>query len=322
MSIKMEGSIAAFSPCNYRFVTGGYKRGFSFEEQLDIASKMKGIGALPVLVDENAMDPLKMKRMFEERGLQVGTVCVDTYTTAKWKNGTLSHRDKGMRGEMVENTKRAMDYCKECGGVDVMLWLAHDGYDYPFEDDYAVRWGYLVETLREAAGYRPDVNLTIEYKRSEPRTYQYVSDIGKSLLLCNEVGLPNMGVIIDIGHALLGGENPAESVALASRFKKLFHVHLNDNYRRADDDLIVGTVHFWETLEFFYRLNQAGYDGWYIIVIYPGRLDGIRASEEFVARANQMMEIAKALPADEIKAMQEENDTIGLLELVRKTALR
>lgn len=58
-------------------------------------------------------------------------------------------------------------------------------------------------------------------------------------------------------------ENPAETVALLKRYgDKLFHVHMNDNYRYWDDDMIVGSVHTIETLEFFYWLQRTGYDGW------------------------------------------------------------
>ncbi len=103
----------------------------------------------------------------------------------------------------------------------------------------------MVEGLREAASYRRDVNLTIEYKTKEPRTYQYISNAAKSLLLCEEIGATNLGVVLDLGHSLFAGENPAESVALLERYKRLFHVHLNDNYRSWDDDLLLGSVHFW-----------------------------------------------------------------------------
>lgn len=322
MSIKIEASLAAFSPCNDRFVPEGYKEGLALEEQLKIISKIDGIDALPMLYDDKSMAPDKMKVLLGGYGLQVGTVCADNYTTAKWKHGSLASRDKNIRKEIVKRTQDAMDYCAACGGVDTMLWLAHDGYDYPFEDDYMVRWGYIAECLHEIASYRSDINLTIEYKKSEPRSYQYISNISKSLLMCEEVGLPNLGVIIDIGHALFGGENPAESVALANKYGRLFHIHLNDNYRQADDDLILGTVHLWETLEFFYQLDTVGYDGWYVIDIWPGRVDGIAASQEFVDRSNALMNIAQSLPKEQIKKMQADNDSIGLLKLIRERTLR
>jgi xylose isomerase len=55
----------------------------------------------------------------------------------------------------------------------------------------------------------------------------------------------------------------AEAVALLKRFgNRLMHLHLNDNYRATDDDMIPGSVHTLEWVEFFYWLDRTGYDGW------------------------------------------------------------
>ena len=68
---------------------------------------------------------------------------------------------------------------------------------------------------------------------------------------------------MDIGHAFVAYENAADAVALFKQNgDKLIHVHMNDNYRLWDDDMMVGSVHFIEYLEFFYRLKRRGYDGW------------------------------------------------------------
>lgn len=320
--MKIEASIAAFTPCNDRFVTGGYKEAVPFEKQCEIISGIENIAALPLLYDDKAQDPVLLRKFLAGFGLRAGTICPDNYTTAHWKDGSLANRDPRKRREIISRCKDAMDYCVAVGGVDVMLWLAHDGYDYPFEDEYATRWDYIAECLHEIASYRSDVNVTIEYKKNEPRTYQYIADVGKALLMCEQVGLKNLGVIIDYGHALFGGENPAESVALVHKFKRLFHIHLNDNYRRADDDLILGSVSLWETLEFFYQLDSVGYDGWYVMDIYPGRIDGSAATKEFVARALGLLKMARSLPKAEITRMKAENNVCGLLKLLREYTLK
>ena len=61
--------------------------------------------------------------------------------------------------------------------------------------------------------------------------------------------------------------------------EKLKQVHLNDNYRDWDHDLIPGSVTVWEHIEFFYWLQKLGYDGWYSLDIFPYREDGIEAVE-------------------------------------------
>lgn len=320
--MKIEAGTAPFACLGDRFVPGGYMKGLEPERQFEEVVKTKGLTGVCYMFPNEQPDPVKLKKRMEEFNLKVGTICPDTYTTAYWKNGTLTNRDPKLRKEIIKTIKDSMDYCHEAGGADILLWLAHDGYDYMFEDDYRVRWDYLVDGLKEVASYRNDVKVTIEYKTKEPRTYQYISNVGKSLLLCNEVGAANFGVVLDIGHALFAGENPAESVALLDKYKRLFHVHLNDNYRSWDDDLLLGSIHFWETLEFFFWLNKVGYDGWFTIDIWPTRTDGRKSLDESIERANLFMSLAKSLPYDEIKKMQHSNSTMDIMKLLREHVLK
>lgn len=112
--------------------------------------------------------------------------------------------------------------------------------------------------------------LGIEYKIKEPRTHLYIGTIGKTLLLLEKVNRNNVGVILDVGHSLYGYENMAESSALCKFFgDKLFHLHLNDNYRYWDDDMMVASVHIPEYLELIYWLKKVHYKGWYSLDIFP-----------------------------------------------------
>ena len=320
--MRIEAGPAPFSCIGDRFVSGGYTIGLDQNRQLEELVKIDGLSGIPFMFPNDFPDPVKLKEKVRGFNLNVGTICPDTYTSSHWKNGTLTSRDPKLRKESIKLIKDSMDYCYEAGGADILLWLAHDGYDYIFEDDYSTRWSYLVDGLKEAAEYRRDVNLAIEYKTKEPRTYQYISNVGKSLLLCEEIQAANLGVVLDLGHSLFAGENPAESVALLDRYKRLFHVHLNDNYRSWDDDLLLGSVHLWETLEFFFWLDKIGYDGWYVIDIWPTRTDGKKSLQESVNRAEKFMELAKNLPYDELKKMQDDNNTMDIMELLRKQVLK
>ena len=251
--MKIEASRSAFSSCNDRFMKN-YKQDVPLEKQLEILQSIEHVNAIPVTYERD-VDPIKRKEMMAGFGIAPGTIVVNTYSEARIAGGTLSNRDPAIRAEFTQKAKEAMDFCKAIGGVDVMLWLGHDGFDYPFEDDYNTRYGWLAENLHEIASYRSDVKVTIEYKAADPRISQYISNAPKALALCNEVNLPNLGVILDYGHALIAGENPAESAALLNRYNRLFHIHLSDNYCKTDDDMLIGGITLWRTLEFFYQLQ-------------------------------------------------------------------
>ena len=36
-----------------------------------------------------------------------------------------------------------------------------DGHDYPFQVDHVSAWDHFIDTVREAASYRPDVRLSL-----------------------------------------------------------------------------------------------------------------------------------------------------------------
>ena len=89
------------------------------------------------------------------------------------------------------------------------------------------------------------------------------------------------------------------------RHKKLFQVHLNDNYKNADPDMIFGTVNFWENLEFMYYLIQTDFDGWCsvdIIANRENREDSFRACvrliEKYYEMAGRLVENKDVLQAN------------------------
>jgi xylose isomerase len=118
--------------------------------------------------------------------------------------------------------------------------------------------------------------VSLEYKLSEPRVRVVLGDVGKSLYACTQVGRPNVGVTIDMGHALYAGECVAESLALLTSAGRLFHVHGNDNPRNWDWDLIPGSVNLWDLIETTYYLRRSGYSGWISFDVFPARLDPVQ----------------------------------------------
>ncbi len=348
--LKVETSAAAWSPCPDRFVTEGYRSNCSWgKDALDQLTKVNGLtgigvgwGSLssknPEMTDSKFINGGYISRdawplapvedldwLFnycKEKNLGIGTIAPDTYQSPIFKNGTLMNRDPAIRRLFIEHMKQGLDLAATIPGCDVLVWLAHDGYDYPFEDDYRVRWAWLIEGLQEICEYNKNVKVTIEYKAKEPRTRQYISDYGKSLLICKETKADNLGVVVDIGHSLFAGENPSEAVDIVSYYGKLNHIHMNDNYRSWDDDLFPGAIHFWETLEMFYVLNKYNYDGWYNMDVWPTRVDGHKIVQEGIDRIYMFDRLAKTLPIETITKMQAENDTIGVQKLVRELTIK
>jgi xylose isomerase len=125
------------------------------------------------------------------------------------------------------------------------------------------QWRWLREGIAEGAQHRSDVRLSVEYKINESRNYCILADSGRALHLCHQVGLDNVGITYDVGHALVAREAPAATASLVADAGKLFYMHFNDNARDWDWDMIPGSVNVWDLLETLYFLDRAGWEGWF-----------------------------------------------------------
>ena len=212
-----------------------------------------------------------------------------------------------------------MDVIKELDSDLINIWPGQDGHDYVFQSDYIKSWGYIIEGINKCAEYREDVKLSIEYKPKEPRTHSFISTIGKTIALLNKINKDNVGITIDVGHALYAYENVAESVSLCKLHgKELFLLHLNDNYRYWDDDMMVGSVHIPEYIELIYWLIKTDYKGWYSLDIFPYRENGIRAAEESIEWLKSMIEAVDKLDKEEVETIIGNGDATRSTKMLRE----
>ena len=279
MKLNVDAHLWCLGTYAERYVPGGYFEEMNVDEQLDVMSKIKGLTGLftfyPVAPLPN--DPDKLVKKIGNYGLKVSNMAVECWGDRKWKHGSFCTNDEKIRKEAVKIFKEAIDFGKAVNAGSVLLWPAHDGYDYVFQVDYVESWKYMVETVREIGEYAKDMKIAIEAKLKDPRQKQYIGDTGKAMAFVNEVGLKNVGCALDIGHALVASEGIAESVALLDYWGKLFQIHINENYKDADPDMIFGAVNFWEILEFYYHLNKTKYEGWCAIDIISPRDDRVKS---------------------------------------------
>ncbi|NLE43519.1 MAG: TIM barrel protein [Chloroflexi bacterium] len=294
----------------------------SIDDRLDALGGIPGLDGVEVHWPVDFEDPVALKEKLDARALGVSAVAVDLFSAPEWRHGALVSSDEGIRQRAISLSKEALDAAATLGAETVTLWPACEGYDYPFQVDYGVLWDRLTSAVREISMHRSDVRVGVEYKLEQPMYRSLVSTVGKALLLCQDVGLDNLGVVIDCGHALIAHENLAESIAFLNRYDRLFHVHLNDNYRMWDHDMIPATVHLWETLEALFSLGQVGYHGWINFDIYSPRDDPVRACERTIKNARTLLAIADNLDRQRIQQLQESRDLAGIIDLLWDNVIR
>ena len=322
---KYSVSLGTFASCADRFLVSGYHEELSLEQMMQMIARVEGAVGLELdypFMEPAVDDPAVLQKLLDRTGLELCAIEIDHYSSEKWKYGALTSEDKNIRRDAVEVSKRGIDAALELGSTQINLWLGHDGYDYPMEADYSAYWDRTMDGIREIAEHSPDCRVCLEYKVKEPRVHSLMSTVGKTLLVANTVGLDNVGVNIDTGHALMGFENLADSMALCHRFGKLFYLHWNDNCRDWDHDMIVGSVHLWETLEALYWLDKLGYRGWHSLDIYPYRQNALEAANESIRNLKKLTAIARSLDEKKIAAMRASNDVTGILKYLREMTIK
>ena len=227
------------------------------------AAKVDGLNC----VDFNFPDHLEgfddqdlVKRM-GDLGVSLNGYAMRYYDDDAYKLGAFTHPDPHIRRAAIDLTKRGLDSLARVGGNLMTLWMGQDGFDYSFQADYSRLWDQTVEAMQEVAEHNPQIDISIEYKPNEPRSFSLMPDVATTLLAIRDIGRRNLGVTLDFAHVLYADEMPAYAAALVAKHSRLLGVHLNDGYGKRDDGLMVGTVHPIQTLELIYTLEDAGYHG-------------------------------------------------------------
>jgi xylose isomerase len=235
-----------------------------------------------------------------------------------YRFGQFSNPDKALRRRAIDFAKRTADICGELGARFMCYWPAQDGYDYPFQADYARRWDHLAEGLAEWADHNPSQKIVVEYKAYDPRSHILLPNVGQTVALLNEINRPNLGINIETGHALIMNEGLAETFAFAMRYGRLFHTHWNDNSKMYDDDAIVGMVNLWETVELLFWLEELGYDGWFGLDLFPYREMPEDAVAQSIANLRMGYEMLDRVDRQELRACFQSSDAIRIAQLQRK----
>jgi len=324
--IKFAAALPAFSPGGDRFVPDGYGQKRSIQEMFAVAKTIEDLEGVELVgnwhVNDENID--QIKQLSIDTGIRIIDIVVDIWSTAKWAQGALTSHNSKLRKEAITEVKKNIDWAAELECPLINIWPAQDGFDYPFSANYDKVWSYLIESLSEVMEYQKKVKkvrVGIEPKIKEPRKFSFVSTIGKTLLLINEVNNPDLGIVLDVGHALCAYENMAMSAVLAQRADKLFHIHLNDNYRSWDDDMYPASIHTIEYLELLYWLEKIKYDGYYSLDINPYREDSVQVVRESFAWILGLRRILDKIGYETIAQKIEKGDHVEVVSLIRQMML-
>ncbi len=283
-----------------------YKPERALEEKFSQALQVEGLNGLELCYPADFSDPALLKKLLADSGFGVPAVNVRSRRTGKWLRGSFTSQSAVERAEVVSDFKRAIDLTLEVGARRITTCPLNDGHDTVFEMNYFDAYRFAEETFAQICAHQPDVKVCIEYKWIDPRTRCLLASAGETAAFCQSVSAPNLGATLDIGHALLAGERPAQSIALLKRAGRLFYVHLNDNDRNWDWDMIPGAFHFWEFIEFLYYLKEAGYtDDWYAYDVFSKEIDTVETFNTVTALTRKLEAMADRIDRQEMAGLLE-----------------
>lgn len=322
--LRFSANINTFNAGADRYVLSGYGDRYPTDELIQMATKVEGLSGVELVgtwhVNDHNVE--QIRHQVADAGLVVTCVTPDIWASPQWGRGSFTSNDPKIRRAAIQEVKKSMEWARQLDCEVIDLWFGQDGYDYPFQGNFITAWDRIIEGVIECAEHVPEVKIVLEYKPKEPRTHCYIATVGKTLLLIEKVNRPNVGAMIDVGHALMGYETSAESAALLQHFgNKLFYMHFNDNWRLWDDDMTVGSVHTIETLELLYWLDRMNYTGWYALDIFPYRENGMRAAQESIRWIQGLQALLDKIGRERFDNVIAASDSMEASALLREALL-
>lgn len=268
--------------------------------------------------NETETEISELKEILEQNSLHVSCVNTWLYGQIKWSNGSFTSRDQKTNQEARKHTMDAIDYARKLNAECVGLWLGQDGHDYAFQADYSLQWKQMLEAMRFIADEASDIKIALEPKKCEPRNHLVLDTTYTALLMCLEADRNNLGLTLDLGHALYAGEAMGKSITLCDHYNRLFNIHINDNRRNWDDDMIFGSIHLMEHLEAVYLLKKLKYKDYVSVDIFPYRENQFEAVAESIQYFKVFNDIIDLIGMQKIAEIIASGNPIEFMKLLRE----
>jgi xylose isomerase len=316
---KFGAGIWHFATYVDRYATDGYGPPRGLIEMIDLAGQVEDLSVVDINYPfaDSSLSLDEVEAALERNKLSVIGITPEIYTR-RFAKGAFTNPDPGVRRLAHDMINDAADVVRRFGASYVKLWPGQDGWDYPFQVDHQALWKASIEGVGTLASENSDLKFVIEYKPREPRVHMSYDSVARTLLGIEKIGLPNVGILLDFGHSLYGGESPADAAQLAIDYGRLFGMDVNDNFRSWDDDLIAGSVHPIELFEFFYTLRKNNWEGVWQLDQFPFREDAVAAANSAIDFLKAVERALDKLDFDAMRAAQARHDAVTALKLARE----
>jgi xylose isomerase len=319
LDLKFSAGVWFFSPSGGRF-HDRYTPPMSMEEIFEKAQGLmkyglKGLEAhYPNEIGEDNID--LWKKFLKDSGMRLVGIAANIFYESRFKFGALSSPLPEVRRVAIERVKETLRLVKELDCDFAIIWPGIDGYENNFGIDFQAMRARFAEGIAEAMDAVPGVRVAFEPKPYEPRGKIIYGTTSEGILLALRVesllkSSPNRELLEEghslvtlnpeMGHILMGYEDPPYAYSLAMEYGKLAHTHWNSqplgNY---DQDLNVGVISPELAEATLYVMKMHGYRGYFGIDINPERMPVERAIINCIDAIKAMNDRIEALDHEKI----------------------
>lgn len=307
--------------CSDRYMTSGYGQKFEIKELFERVASIEGVTGVEYIGNWHVSDKTigllcDLRKQYNFKSV---AIIPDHFGSKIWAKGAFTSPDPEVRKAAVKETLHTAELGRELECPMMSIWNGQDGYDYPLQADYVNAHKWLADGIAECADAMPDIKFSLEYKPKEPRNHSFLANVWTTIALIGELKKDNVGVTIDVGHSLEAYENVSEAICAAMTRGRMFHFHMNDNWRLWDDDMICGSVHTVEFIEMFYWLKKLNYTGYISTDQYPYRENSRDAVEQTVKWMQTFEKVANGLDMARMQKILDENDAVKSTEYMRES---
>ena len=319
LDLKFSAGVWFFSPSGSRF-HDRYTPSMSIEEIFEKAQSLKKYGLkgleahYPNEIGEDNID--LWKNFLKDSGMKLVGIAANIFYESRFKFGALSSPLPEIRKVAIERVKETLRLVKELDCDFAIIWPGIDGYENNFGIDFQAMRARFAEGIAEAMDAVPGVRIAFEPKPYEPRGKIIYGTTSEGILLALKVesllkSSPNRELLEEghslvtlnpeMGHILMGYEDPPYAYSLAMEYGKLAHTHWNSqplgNY---DQDLNVGVISPELAEATLYVMKMHGYRGYFGIDINPERMPVERAIINCIDAIKAMNDRIEALDHEKI----------------------
>ncbi len=325
--LRNSVGVWAFGPAVTRFVPPGYHPEAADEPMVDKTRRVAG--GLSDLLDGleyhypsevNEENVEEILSTLKEHGMDLPVVAAGIHPDPTYALGAFINPDDGLRRQGIDTLRRGIDLASEIG-ANFIIWPGAEGYNYTFQRPYAQVWRAFVEAIAELTDHANGrgVKVFLEHKNSEPAMKILMQNIGMTLFTIQKVNAlgvdtANLLVNMDWQHLIMNGENLAEYAELLAAESKLGHQHGNDGWGTFDDDNVVGTNFFMQTLELAQTLQDIGYGENGEILgfdLYPYTEDQVAAVRRAILQWEFIWDLARKIDRDALGEAKSRADALS-----------